>query len=83
MRRCAVAACPHAALGTASRPDPPPTQQILAAKPFCDKCVHVPFPDQVHGWMAARGDWTKPKVAAAAGRATDILVAFYKNNVTV
>lgn len=56
-------------------------REILSAKPFADKCLFRRFDDQVHGWMAARGEWEKPQVAAAAGQAVELLVEFYKANV--
>jgi dienelactone hydrolase len=46
-------------------------------KPFADKCVYRRFDDQVHGFLAARGDYSKPEVADAAGEGIAILVDFF------
>ncbi len=43
------------------------------------KCVYQRFDDQTHGFVAARGDWTKPEVAAAAGKAIGIMADFLKH----
>lgn len=50
---------------------------VLDAKPFADKCVLQRFDDQVHGFLAARGDYSKPEVAAAAGKGIQILCSFF------
>lgn len=51
-------------------------KEVLDAKPFGSKCVYQRFDDQVHGFLGARGDYSKPEVAAAAGKAIEILSNF-------
>lgn len=51
-------------------------KEVLDTKPFSEKCVYQRFDDQVHGFLAARGDYSKPEVAAAAGRGIQILTTF-------
>jgi hypothetical protein len=36
---------------------------------------------QLHGFLAARGEWDKPEVLAGANKAINILVTFFKANV--
>jgi protein XRP2 len=36
---------------------------------------------QVHGFLAARGDWEKPEVLAGANKAIGILAKFLKANI--
>lgn len=50
---------------------------VLEAKPFANKCVFQRFDDQVHGFLGARGDYSKPEVAAAAGKGIEILSSFF------
>jgi protein XRP2 len=50
---------------------------ILDKKPFADKCFFLRFDDQEHGFMAARGDYSKPEIAAAAGKGLEILANFF------
>ncbi|KXZ55628.1 hypothetical protein GPECTOR_2g1178 [Gonium pectorale] len=57
-----------------------PIQHILDKKPFGSKCVYQRFDDQIHGFVAARGDWSQPDVAAAAGRAIEIMTHFLEKN---
>lgn len=40
----------------------------------------VRFDDQEHGFVAARGDWSQPKVAEAATKAIGLLTDFFKAN---
>ena len=53
---------------------------VFDKKPYGPKCVYRRFDDQTHGFCAARGDWTKPEVAAAASEAIGLLAAFFKAN---
>ncbi|KAK3249694.1 hypothetical protein CYMTET_40886 [Cymbomonas tetramitiformis] len=55
-------------------------KEVLDTKPFASKCVYKRFDDQIHGFVAARGDWTKPEVAAAAGEAIGLLANFFNAN---
>mmetsp|Transcript_9609 Transcript_9609/g.27518 ORF Transcript_9609/g.27518 Transcript_9609/m.27518 type:complete len:251 (+) Transcript_9609:118-870(+) len=55
-------------------------QKALEGKPFAGKCVVKEFPDQAHGFMAARGDFSDPKVAAAAAEGAEIFAKFLKDN---
>jgi hypothetical protein len=50
---------------------------ILDEKPFADKCFFLRFDDHEHGFMAARGDYSKPEIAAAAGKGLEILANFF------
>jgi hypothetical protein len=49
-------------------------------RPFASRCVYKRYDDQVHGFCAARGDWSQPEVAAAAGEAIGILADFFNKN---
>jgi dienelactone hydrolase len=55
-------------------------KEVFDEKPYAAKCVYRRFDDQTHGFCAARGDWTKPEVAAAATEAIDLLSAFFDKN---
>lgn len=50
---------------------------VLEAKPFAEQCFFRRFDDQVHGFMAARGDYSDPTVAAAVGQGIQCLVDFF------
>jgi hypothetical protein len=54
-------------------------KDAFADKPFASKCFYKRFDGQVHGFMAARGDFDKPAVAQAAGEGIQCLVDFYNN----
>lgn len=54
----------------------------LDKKPFADQCVYRRFDDQEHGFMAARGDWSDAKVAAAAGEGIELLGGFFDKLMT-
>ncbi len=54
---------------------------MLKTKPFADKCIIKPFPDQVHGFMAARGEWSDAAVAAAATEGIELFAKFLKENI--
>jgi hypothetical protein len=43
---------------------------------LADKCVARTFWDCEHGWAAARGDWTNPRIAAAAEEAMAVSSRF-------
>ncbi|EFJ49549.1 hypothetical protein VOLCADRAFT_89871 [Volvox carteri f. nagariensis] len=51
-------------------------QKALGSRPYGNKCVYQRFDDQVHGFVAARGDWSDPAVAAAAGKAIHLMTHF-------
>jgi hypothetical protein len=55
---------------------------VLEKKPFADKCFFKRFDDQRHGFMAARGDYSQPEVAAAAGKGLELLANFFHKNMT-
>jgi len=58
----------------------PPVDDImaeLASKPFADKCVSQFYADEVHGFLAARGNWGDEARGAAAHDALGRLVAFF------
>lgn len=50
---------------------------ILDTKPFAAQCKYQRFDDQVHGFMAARGDYSNAEVAEAAGKGIGILADFF------
>jgi dienelactone hydrolase len=52
-------------------------KEVLDAKPFADKCFYRRFDGQVHGFMAARGDFEKPEVAKAAADGVQCLADFF------
>ena len=51
---------------------------MLDKKPFGSRCVYKRYDDQIHGFCAARGDWEKADVAAAATEAIGIMRDFFK-----
>ncbi|GLC70592.1 hypothetical protein PLESTF_001012100 [Pleodorina starrii] len=53
-------------------------QKKLESRPYGSKCVYQRFDDQTHGFVAARGDWSKPEVAEAAGKAIHLMTHFLK-----
>lgn len=71
-----AAASPVCIISTAEDPLEAP-KAILDTKSFADKCRYQRFDDQVHGFMAARGDYSNPEVAAAAGKGIGILADFF------
>ncbi|GIL52735.1 hypothetical protein Vafri_8489 [Volvox africanus] len=54
-------------------------QKTLGSRPYGSKCVYQRFDDQTHGFVAARGDWSKPDVAEAAGKAIHLMTHFLKD----
>ncbi|KAG2501606.1 hypothetical protein HYH03_000111 [Edaphochlamys debaryana] len=58
-----------------------PIKAVLDKRPYGKLCVYQRFDDQIHGFVAARGDWTKPEVAAAAGQAIKLFTDFFKKTV--
>uniref|UniRef100_A0A061QT32 Dienelactone hydrolase family protein n=1 Tax=Tetraselmis sp. GSL018 TaxID=582737 RepID=A0A061QT32_9CHLO len=72
--RCPVALMP------AKGDDVEKVKDGIYQKEFVGKCLYKEFPEQVHGFMAARGDWTDPKVAAAATEGIEKLCAFLREN---
>jgi hypothetical protein len=54
----------------------------LQAGPFSDSCVHAAYDDQVHGFLTARGEWSDPKVAAAATEALALIIKFLRTNLS-
>jgi dienelactone hydrolase len=52
-------------------------KEVLDTKPFADKCFYKRFHGQVHGFMAARGDFEKPEVAKAAAEGVQRLANFF------
>ncbi|PNW72163.1 hypothetical protein CHLRE_16g679800v5 [Chlamydomonas reinhardtii] len=71
--------CPVVLLPAQGDADTGPVQKVLDKRPYGSKCVYQRFDDQTHGFVAARGDWTKPEVAAAAGKAIGIMTDFLKH----
>ena len=54
--------------------------QVLDENPqIASKCVYQRFDEQEHGFMAARGDWSKPEVAGAATQGIQLLTNFFSN----
>ncbi|PNW72164.1 hypothetical protein CHLRE_16g679750v5 [Chlamydomonas reinhardtii] len=74
--------CPVVLLPAQGDADTAPIKKILDRRPYGSKCVYQRFDDQTHGFVAARGDWTKPEVAAAAGKAIGIMADFLKHAMT-
>ncbi|GIM08494.1 hypothetical protein Vretimale_12510 [Volvox reticuliferus] len=54
-------------------------QKALGSRPYGSKCVYQRFDDQTHGFVAARGDWSKAEVAEAAGKAIHLMTHFLKD----
>eukprot|EP00892_Ulva_mutabilis_P003395 jgi/Ulvmu1/1427/UM011_0156.1 len=71
-----AACCPVCIISTAEDPLETP-KAVLDTKSFAGKCKYQRFGDQVHGFMAARGDYSKPEVAAAAGKGIGVLADFF------
>lgn len=71
-----AAVSPVCIISTAEDPLEAP-KAILDTKPFADQCKYQRYDDQVHGFMAARGDYSKPEVAEAAGKGIRILADFF------
>ncbi|KAG2501607.1 hypothetical protein HYH03_000112 [Edaphochlamys debaryana] len=55
-----------------------PIKAVLDKRPYGKLCVYQRFDDQVHGFMAARGDFKDPRVAAAAGRGVELIAEAIK-----
>jgi protein XRP2 len=56
-------------------------QEVLEKTEVGSKCVYRRFGDMTHGYCAARGDFSKPEVAAAVGETLKILTEFFNTNV--
>lgn len=52
-----------------------------AGLPFAGRCRVRRFDDQVHGFMAARGDYKDERVRAAAGEGVGEVAAFFKREI--
>uniref|UniRef100_A0A7S3ZCA9 Dienelactone hydrolase domain-containing protein n=2 Tax=Lotharella globosa TaxID=91324 RepID=A0A7S3ZCA9_9EUKA len=70
--KCPAMVCP-------SKDDPPydDMKKALDGKPFAKHCVYHNFTEQIHGFCAARGDWTKKETKADVDKALDMAVEFF------
>mmetsp|Transcript_9051 Transcript_9051/g.22219 ORF Transcript_9051/g.22219 Transcript_9051/m.22219 type:complete len:110 (+) Transcript_9051:642-971(+) len=70
--KCPALVCP-------SKDDPPfeDIKKVLDEKPFGKHCSYHNFTKQIHGFCAARGDWTDKDVMADAKKALEMMVEFY------
>lgn len=73
--------CPVILLPAKGDADVAKVKGVMDATPYGPKCVYQRFDDQVHGFVAARGDWDKPEVAAAATQAINLMTDFLRANV--
>mmetsp|Transcript_12309 Transcript_12309/g.29237 ORF Transcript_12309/g.29237 Transcript_12309/m.29237 type:complete len:249 (+) Transcript_12309:95-841(+) len=73
--------CPVALL-PAKGDDVEKVHQVVSTKPFAGKCVLKEFRQQVHGFMAARGDWKDPLVTAAAAEGIEVFVKLMQENLS-
>lgn len=74
----AAAACPVAVL--AAKGDPLESiKAVFDARPdLAPRCVYRRYDGMTHGYMAARGDFAAPEVAAAVGESIELLAGFFK-----
>jgi len=71
--------CPLIILPAGNDEDVTPLKEVLEKKDFGSKCVYKRFPDEVHGFLAARGDWST-KTGEAAKEALKLSADFFKAN---
>ncbi|KAF5832399.1 hypothetical protein DUNSADRAFT_11731 [Dunaliella salina] len=55
-------------------------KEVLDTKPFASSCLYHRFDNQQHGFIAARGDWSKPEVSSEASKAVGMLAQFMQKN---
>jgi hypothetical protein len=58
----------------------PRLQEVTDGQPWAERCVFKRYEDQTHGFCAARGNWTRPEVAAGATDAVERLAQFFTAN---
>ncbi|KAL9541236.1 hypothetical protein MBANPS3_009240 [Mucor bainieri] len=71
------AGAPILALPSKDEPDMTEYMEVLAKKPFGKQCKHVRFDDMVHGFCAARGDYTDKLNAQRATEAIQLTANFF------
>ena len=54
----------------------------LDKKPFASQCFYHRFDEQMHGFMAGRGDFSDEKVSSAAGKGIELLNGFFDKVMT-
>lgn len=58
-------------------PDAEEILEELKKKPFGDDCSLKRYDDQIHGFVAARGEWSKPEVKKAADEVVGSIIALF------
>lgn len=71
------AGAPILALPSKDEPDMTEYMEVLSKKPFGKQCKHVRFDDMVHGFCAARGDYTDKLNAQRATEAIQLTANFF------
>jgi len=71
--------CPLIILPAGNDEDITPLKEVLAKKDFGSKCVYKVFNDEVHGFLAARGDWST-KTGDAAKEVLKLSTDFFNAN---
>ncbi|KAI7871868.1 dienelactone hydrolase [Spinellus fusiger] len=74
------AGAPILALPSRDEVDMTEYMEVLAKKPFGDKCQHHLFADMHHGFACARGDWSDELNAKRAGEAIKMTGDFFEKN---
>ncbi|KAJ2507776.1 hypothetical protein GGI11_005898 [Coemansia sp. RSA 2049] len=72
------AAGPILLLPTKDEPDFTESFAIAKAKPFGETSYMERFDNQIHGFCAARGDFSKPEVSGDVNKAIQMTVGFFK-----
>jgi len=68
--------CPMAIMPTLTDGDYTDLKQILDEKEFGKKCAYRFYKNQIHGFMAARGDWSDEKIKVDVDDALKTTVEF-------
>ncbi|KAG2227850.1 hypothetical protein INT45_002088 [Circinella minor] len=76
------AGAPILALPSQNEPDMTEYMEVLAKKPFGDKCHHQRFDDMHHGFAAARGDWSDELNKKRATEAIQLTANFFRSVLT-
>lgn len=71
--------CPMVMCPAKGDVDCEPLLAELKKHPWGDKCTHKRFDDQIHGFCAARGDWSDPQVCAAVEEVLSLTFELYDN----
>ncbi|KAI9491664.1 dienelactone hydrolase [Zychaea mexicana] len=76
------AGAPVLALPSKDEPDMTEYMNVLAKKPFGDKCAHQRFDDMHHGFAAARGNWSDELNRKRATEAIQLTANFFRSVLT-